>query len=301
MALGRVQPYKARTPQKKAIAEATRRILGGLNVKPTLRQLFYLLVSEGLVAKTEKGYEQLKEQTARMRRGGYIGIDALIDGTRQITAWRFHERPSTALEEAAWSYARDPWAEQPAVAELWCEADTHRELLRPVAMDFSVPLVITRGNASLSHMYSCVQAIVRRWEARRQLTHIVYVGDHDPPGIDMSLNLHKRLAEWHMPPYICKVERVALTIEQIHQYNLPTRPPKPQDSRTPWYEDMFPGVGCVELDALEPQLLVDTVRAAINRVIYDRELWEQSEQREREERARLRAFIKEHSAEVDGA
>jgi hypothetical protein len=205
-----------------------------------------------------------------------------------------------ALEAAVLSYARDPWVAQDTVAELWCEADTHRQLLRPVAMEFSIPLVITRGNANLSHMYTCVGSITERYLRMGQRTAIVYVGDHDPAGLDLSLHLKERLCEWHMPPQACSVERVAVTVAQIRDHDLLTRPPKPQDSRTAWYEEMLPDLGCVELDASAPPLLVEIVRGAIERVITDRAAWEENEQREQDERLRLRAFIREHSREVDG-
>ena len=62
------------------------------------------------------------------------------------------------------------------------------------------------------------------------------------------------------------VECVAVTVAQIRQYHLLTRPPKPLDSRTAWYEDMFPDLGCVELHAIAPEDLVAIVRGAIERV-----------------------------------
>ena len=69
------------------------------------------------------------------------------------------------------------------------------------------------------------------------------------------------------------VECVAVTVAQIRQYHLLTRPPKPLDSRTAWYEDMFPDLGCVELHAIAPEDLVAIVRGAIERVITDRAAW----------------------------
>jgi hypothetical protein len=253
MAVGRVRPYVPRSPHTRAIAERTRTILAELAaqaIKPTLRQLFYLLVNDALVAKTEKGYELVQEQTTRMRTGGWIAMDSLIDGTRSRLAWRFHARPSEALEAAVWSYARDPWRDQPVRAELWLEADTHREMLRPVASELAVTMVVTRGNASLPLMYESAEEIAARYQ-NGQRTRIVYVGDFDPPGLDMSWHLHERLVEQHMPPEACVVDRVALTYEQIKQKKLPERPPKKSDSRTPWFEEMF-DCGCVELDALAP-------------------------------------------------
>jgi hypothetical protein len=76
-----------------------------------------------------------------------------------------------------------------------------------------------------------------------------------------------------MPPEASMVECVAVTVAQIRQYHLLTRPSKPLDSRTAWYEDMFPDLGCVELHAIAPEDLVAIVRGAIERVITDRAAW----------------------------
>jgi hypothetical protein len=105
------------------------------------------------------------------------------------------------------------------VAALWCEAETHREMLAPVAAAFRVALVVTRGSPSLSLLHTCARAIERRYR-EGQTTRIVYVGDHDPAGLDMSRRLHERLCELHMPVEACTVERVAVTTIAIVRWAL---------------------------------------------------------------------------------
>jgi rubrerythrin len=102
-----------------------------------------------------------------------------------------------------------------------------------------------------------------------------------------------------MPPEACTVERVALTYEQIKQRGLPERPPKKSDARTPWFEEMF-DCGCVELDALPPADLIAIVRQAVREAIADPDAWDASGEREAEERERLRAFVEENQAYLDG-
>jgi hypothetical protein len=302
LALGRARPYAPRTTHTRAIAERTRVILAdlaALQIKPTTRQLFYILVDDALIAKTAKGYELVKEQSGRMRKGGWIAMDAVIDGTRSRTEWSFHACPSDALLDAAESYASDPWATQPEVRELWCEADTHREMLRPLAAEMCCPLVVTRGSPSWTLLNDSVAPITWRWQEKGQRTRIIYVGDHDPAGLDMSRNLHARLVELHMPPEACTVVRVALTEEQIRERALPTRPPKKGDTRTRWYEAEFPGLGCVELDALPPQELAAIVRAALWDSMPDQETWAQHQERAQEERLRLIRYVQHHKESID--
>lgn len=304
MARGRVRAYAPRGEHTARIAKATREILADLganDIKPTVRQLFYLLVDRKLVEKTAKGYEKLKEQTGRMRKGGYIAMDALIDGTRERLDWRFYERPSEALLDAAESFERNPWADQPTVCELWMEAGTHKEMLRPVAEELSVSMICTHGSSSISQLDIAAKAINARWQYEGKATKIIYVGDHDPAGIDMSSKLHERLCEVHMIPEASVVERVAVTVEQIKNPRrpLPTRPAKKGDTRTPWYEEMFPGLGCVELDAIPPEELITIVRRAILDAIEDQRPWVQSEISTKQTKARVIALLEQHKGAID--
>jgi hypothetical protein len=55
-------------------------------------------------------------------------------------------------------------------------------------------------------------------------------------------------------------ERVAVTLDQIHNWKLPTRPTKLTDSRAKGFSEIS-----VELDAIEPNLLRSLVEIAIQR------------------------------------
>src|SRR2546423_825392 len=67
----------------RAIAGRVLEIVAELPVTPTVRQVYYLLVSDGLIPKTELAYKSLVRQLGRMRKGGVLAYDALIDGTRE--------------------------------------------------------------------------------------------------------------------------------------------------------------------------------------------------------------------------
>jgi hypothetical protein len=58
------------------------------------------------------------------------------------------------------------------------------------------------------------------------------------------------------------VERVALNMDQVRQYNPPPQPAKTTDSRAEKYIERF-GNESWELDALEPSVLVDLVESKI--------------------------------------
>jgi hypothetical protein len=304
MAVGRVRAYSPRGSDQKAIAERVRAILHELvpfDLRPTVRHVYYRLVEAHLIEKTEDAYKKWQEQSVRMRKGGYIALDSMIDSSREFLTWRLYTRPSDALLDAAYSYARDPWLDQEEAVCLVCEAETHKEMLRPLAEEYGCPLFPMKGSASLSKLLELVAWLRGRWEEHRQTTVLLYCGDHDPAGVEMSRTLYKRLVELHMPPLAARVVRVMVTEGQIrtHEPPLQTRPPKASDTRTPWYERQFPGLGCVELDAFPPQEVIAAMRAALEDRITDRAAWARNEEDERAVRGRLVDIIEQLRVELD--
>jgi hypothetical protein len=261
-------------------------IVGSLPVTPTVRQIYYLLVSEALIFKSEAAYKSLVRQLGRMRKGGMLPYDALIDGTGERKMVQTFGAPSEALAYAAAVYRRDVWATQPMVCEVWAEADTLSQMLWQVTSPLAVPCVVTRGNPSLSLLYTSAAVIAKRW-ARGQRTRIVYVGDFDPAGMDMSDNLHARLEEVGAPADAVTVRRVALTQELIIAYRLPSHEPRHLDRRTPEFVARY-GVACVEVDALPPAVLAEVVEEAIYDAIEDLDAWEQEQDQQQYDHQALR-------------
>lgn len=271
----RKRAYSARNPLSQARAERVHHIIDELPVTPTIRQVYYILVGDHLILKTDAGYKSLVRQLGAMRKGGELSYTALIDGTRDRKLGRTFTAPSEALAYARELYRRDPWATQVVVPEVWAEADTLSQMLWQVADPLRVPVVVCRGNSSLSQLYTSAAVIHKRWEDKRQQTAIIYVGDFDPAGMDMSEGLHGRLVEVGAPGHAFTVDRVAITPAQIATYNLPPHTPKKTDGRTPQFVARY-GTGCVEADALPPAVLAAVVNNAIMRCITDRETWDEA-------------------------
>ena len=78
------------------------------------------------------------------------------------------------------------------------------------------------------------------------------------------------------------VERIALSMEQIEQYDPPPNPAKITDTRAGPYIREF-GREAWELDALEPSVLADLVRDAVLSV-RDDALWEEAVDQEEADR-----------------
>lgn len=116
---------------------------------------------------------------------------------------------------------------------------------------------------------------------------VLYLGDHDPSGEDMVRDIEARLNEFGVPNL--KVVKIALTLEQVRRYKLPSNPAKVRDARAKAYIEKF-GNDSWEVDAIPPRELNALVERAIARYT-DRELLAAAVAREAAERDRVRAAI----------
>jgi hypothetical protein len=107
-------------------------------------------------------------------------------------------------------------------------------------------------------MWLAAQRFIK-WE-RYCKTFLIYLGDHDPSGIDMTRDIQVRMK---MFDSIVKVIRIALTMEQIEEQELPPNPAKNTDSRYQSYIDEY-GEESWELDALDPRYLVDLITKTVD-------------------------------------
>lgn len=231
----------------------------------TLRQLYYRLVagSEGPpIPNNLRSYKRVGDVVNNGRLGGFIDWDAIEDRVREPSfPGEFSDLDS--LAQAAMSSFRLPRrADQPKHIEIATEKDALSGVLAPLASEYHVTMVVNRGYTSQSAMY---QAALRYQSAIMNDKEVVllYVGDHDPSGLDMVRDIKTRMKMFGITRGL-KVERVALTWAQIEEYEPPENPVKPKDVRTPKYREEF-GERCWEVDALPPEVLDALIRKAIEK------------------------------------
>jgi hypothetical protein len=147
----------------------------------TLRGVFYRVVSMGAVEKTDNGYELIGRQLLKLRRGGTIPYDWIIDGVRWINKPDSYDSLDQMLEDAAASYRRDLWRNQAVDVHLYSEKDAISSVILPVTRRWDVPLGIVRGYSSESFAWSAAEAIKA---SRKRTVYVYQLGDHDPSGID---------------------------------------------------------------------------------------------------------------------
>ena len=252
----------------------------------TVRQVFYQATVRGVVQKDERGYARVQRELADMRREGVLPYDWVVDSTRWMRKPVTHNSLAALLENTARTYRRDMWVDADHYVEVWVEKDALAGVIYPVTAQFDVPLMVSRGFASLSYLYEAGSYI----EENRKPAIICHLGDYDPSGVAAADSIEAGLRH-HAPNADITFERLAVTPAQIDMWNLPTRPTKVSDRRARGF-----GAHSVELDAIEPARLRDLVRSAIERFV-PAERMLALKTAEESERQLLRIFSRQAAAE----
>lgn len=160
---------------------------------------------------------------------------------RHYPGWRLPDVDVADVEEVRLKiptplvsgYDYDP-ADQPRLLEVWCEKSTMADVLEPICRNRGVNLVQGAGFESITHIID----LLRRAERHHKPARVLYISDHDFAGTHMHMSV-ARTVQFYRDTYAPNVDfalkRIALTPDQISEYELPTAP----DS------------AAVELDALE--------------------------------------------------
>ena len=151
-------------------------------------------------------------------------------------------------------------ANQNYCVETWCEKDALSGILEPIAQRLDIGYLANRGNSSDSAMYEAGKRLQASARQEGKLPVVVYLGDFDPSGEDMTRDITSRLDRYSQAGIL--VDRIALTFEQVQTFSLPPNPVKLTDSRAKAFIEKYGG-DTWELDALEPSLLESLVSEAI--------------------------------------
>jgi len=247
----------------------------------TVRQIYYRLVSLGEIDKTEGEYKQtVCRLLGVMRREREIPFGWIADSTRWMRKPESYSSLQAMLRRQKRIYRRSLWADQDAYVEVWLEKDALAGVLYDVTEEWDVPLMVTRGYPSLSYVYEAAETIANQDKP----TFLYYFGDHDPSGVDITRAVEDGIREF-APDAELYFKRVAVTVDQIERWDLPTRPTKKTDSRSKGFEGES-----VEVDAIAPSDLREIVRGCIEQHI-DADLLQRTQLAEDAERDTLSAWI----------
>ena len=237
----------------------------------TLRQLYYQFVARDLIRNKQSEYDRLGEILNKARLAGYMDWNHLEDRTRNLVANTHWRSPDHIMEAVHSSYMVDRWQGQPTYVEVWVEKDALLGVIERPARDLDVAWFSCRGYTSQSEVWGAAQRVAGK--LRRggyQQAVIIHLGDHDPSGLQMSEDIERRMRLFLGREGFANqfdIQRIALNMDQVLQYAPPPNPAKSTDSRYAWYVDKFGTDESWELDALDPAVIDQLVRDAVEAVL----------------------------------
>jgi len=220
-------------------------------VKPTLRTLFYRLVSLNLIPNTKASYKYLSRVLVKARQKGLFSWDFLEDRVRYSIDSFDDDYPTESdlkltkdlcerklrelnveklingLFYVTFSKSIGFWAKQPYVVEVWVEKDALAETLRNWLNDLEITIRVNRGYPSWTFIHNNVQSLENKLKSHQKVI-VLYCGDLDPSGKDIDRFIQEALDFFDMNECI-EFIRAAVTPKQVEEYNLP---PRPEDSET---------------------------------------------------------------------
>jgi hypothetical protein len=267
----------------------------------SLRQLYYQLVSKNIIPNSEKSYKNLGSLVNDARMAGMVDWDMIKDRGREVISNPHWTDPTHFVESVAPQFRFNLWHDQDTYVEVMVEKQALEGVLEPVCRQLDVPFTANKGYSSQSAMYEASKRFLANAKQGKEL-YVIYLGDHDPSGIDMSRDVEERLDLFVKTsmnrmdeigpnePSAVTMKRVALNMSQIRELNPPENPAKMSDSRSSGYVARF-GESSWELDAIEPRQLAELVTEAVISVM-DHEKFKKNEAKLAKDRAALLKFAK---------
>ena len=254
--------------------------------KLTLRQLYYQLVSRDIVPNSKKEYAKLSSLLVKGRMAGVVDWNAIEDRIRiPFLPYWVHDIED-AIDDTIGHYRLNRQDRQEVYIELWVEKDALSGVLKRITSHYHINLMVNRGYSSCTAMYDAYNRL-KQYEDDDIKTFILYLGDHDPSGLDMVRDIRERLEEFGVFP---EVRHVGLTQNQIKVYNPPPNPAKVTDPRAKQYMYEF-GNTSWEVDALKPEVLHRLIKDNVEQLI-DIDLFNELIEKEQDDKKELKELYK---------
>jgi len=189
----------------------------------SVRHLFYAAVVARMpgVTKDKHGYAKVQRLALELRRAGRIPYRQVVDNTRLARYLDTWDSPDEFLADMAGTYRRNLWSRTPYRVEVWCESDSISSTVAEVVITrWRLQLMVCRGFSSETFAYNAAEA----WRDSPRQPVVLYIGDHDPHGLEIESNLREKLTTfaevepvWH---------RIGVTWDQVVDLDLPGTTPK---------------------------------------------------------------------------
>ncbi len=158
--------------------ETTDRIAGAVDILEaenpmTIRQLFYRLVSKGLITNCQAHYTRVSRDMTKARKDGRVPWDWIADRTRPTYAPNVFKDLAGYGNAVKTSYRKNYWEDQPVYVEIWLEKDSVAGSLQALTDELGVTMRAARGFNSTTrirevaeHLYGISKVAGWVWSTR---------------------------------------------------------------------------------------------------------------------------------------
>lgn len=228
----------------------------------SVRHVFYRMTDPRLpepVEKTEHGYAQVQDRIAKLRRNGGLPYGWISDATRRGFHVPTFNSEAEFLRSVSRSYRADVWRDADVYCEVWVESRSIAGVIQADCERLAVSLYPSGGFTSMTLAYQSAEYIKAYAEGRPAV--ILYVGDLDPAGVLIDVDIKRKLVEHLGDEVPVDFRRIGITSEQVALFDLPTKPRKASDRRALHVRET------VEAEAMPAHilrgLLVDEIEALL--------------------------------------
>ena len=275
--------YKRRARTADSIIEAIE------DLKPhwplTVRQVYYQMVARMVLDNKQRNYHLVSQILVKLRENDLVPWRAIEDRTRRTTYKRgvanVNEWISAHLKELfnPAYYGRCYVQSQNIHVEVTTEKDALSSIMEDACYWFCVRLNVIRGQNSATMNHEIAERLADALMKGKDPV-LLHFGDLDASGVAIPRAIKRIL--WQRHDVDVDVRTLALTPEQVIEYNLPTSVDaiKPQDPNyKAWLQEYGPDQPMVELDALHPETLKSILENGLKDVF---DMYEFSEEQRQE-------------------
>ncbi len=262
----------------------------------SIRHVWYCMTNPRLpepVDKTDNGYQQVQSRCTKLRRAGRLPYGWVTDATRRGHHTNTFSGSGEFLSRVMGLYRADLWRDANVYVEVWCESRSIAGVIEGLCEELAVSLYPAGGFTSITLAYQAAEYINDATSNGEKPAHVIYIGDYDPAGVLIDKSVEGEIRKHLHPAVDFSFHRLAITPEQITEYDLPTKPRKASDKRCLHITET------VEAEAMPANILRDMLREKIESFLPSHALAvaQVAEASEREHLERWISIMETHDSE----
>jgi len=239
----------------------------------SVRHVFYRMTNPRLpepVEKSDRGYRHVQARCVALRRSGRVAYGWFADLSRRGYFVNTFSGAADFIDRMKGLYRADLWQEADCRVEVWAESRSIASVILGDCNQMAVSLFPCGGFSSLSFIHEACAQHNASDDARP--LQIFYVGDFDAAGVLIDASLQREMREHLDDDIDLRFERIGINLDQIEEFDLPTKPRKEGERRSPHIKfsveaeampsSILRGILREKVEALLPRHALETARVA---------------------------------------